>query len=147
MLWKMPGWCVDHLDWGFSRRGPDDGPASETWRLGQNTFCSRSLLNSFALSCWSVDMVAGFLLPRRVRRIEFLFHPWVGKIRWRRKWQPTLVFWPEKPHGQRSLGGYSPQRRKESLTRQLNTHTQQALEVGSQSPFMIPKDALDHPKQ
>ena len=27
---------------------------------------------------------------------------------WRRKWQPTPVFLPGKPHGQRSLAGYSP---------------------------------------
>ena len=23
------------------------------------------------------------------------FDPWVGKISWRRKWQPTLVFFPQ----------------------------------------------------
>ena len=28
--------------------------------------------------------------------------PWVGKIPWRRKWQPTPVFLPRKFHGQRS---------------------------------------------
>ena len=27
---------------------------------------------------------------------------------WRRKWQPTSVFWPGKSHGQRSLAGYNP---------------------------------------
>ena len=37
------------------------------------------------------------------------FNPWVGKIPWRRKWQPTPVSWPEKSHGQRSQAGYSPQ--------------------------------------
>ena len=36
------------------------------------------------------------------------FDPWVGKIPWRRKWQPTLVFLPRKPHGQKSLVGCSP---------------------------------------
>ena len=30
------------------------------------------------------------------------FDPWVGKIPWSRKWQPTVVFLPEKFHGQRS---------------------------------------------
>ena len=30
-------------------------------------------------------------------------YPWVGKIPWRRKWQPTPVFLPGEPHGQRSL--------------------------------------------
>ena len=32
---------------------------------------------------------------------------------WSRKWQPTLVFWPGKLHGQRSLAGCSPWGRKE----------------------------------
>ena len=35
-------------------------------------------------------------------------------IPWRRKRQPTLMFLPEKPHGQRSLVGYSPCGHKES---------------------------------
>ena len=33
------------------------------------------------------------------------FHPWVGKILWRREWQPTPVFLPGGSHGQRSLAG------------------------------------------
>ena len=44
------------------------------------------------------------------------FNPWVGKIPWRRKWQPTPVFLPGKSPGQRSLAGYSPQGRKDSDT-------------------------------
>ena len=36
------------------------------------------------------------------------FNPWVRKIPWRRKWQPTPVFLPGESHAQRSLGGYSP---------------------------------------
>ena len=32
--------------------------------------------------------------------------PWVGKIPWRREWQPTLVFLPGEVHGQRSLVDY-----------------------------------------
>ena len=34
------------------------------------------------------------------------FHPWIKKIPWRRKCQPTPVFLPGKSHGQRSLAGY-----------------------------------------
>ena len=30
------------------------------------------------------------------------FDPWVRKIPWRRKWQPTPVSLPGKSHGQRS---------------------------------------------
>ena len=33
----------------------------------------------------------------------------VGKIPWRRAWQPTPVFLPGEHHGQRSLVGYSPE--------------------------------------
>jgi len=39
---------------------------------------------------------------------------WVEKIPWRRKWQLTPVFLPGKPHGRRSLAGYSPWGCKES---------------------------------
>ena len=44
------------------------------------------------------------------------FDPWVGKIPWRRKWQPTPVLLPGKSHGQRSLIDYSPWGCKESDT-------------------------------
>ena len=40
------------------------------------------------------------------------FDPWVRKSPWRRQWQPTPVFLPEKSHRQRSLAGYSPWGRK-----------------------------------
>ena len=36
------------------------------------------------------------------------FNPWVGKISWKRKWQPTPIFFPRKSHGWRNLVGYSP---------------------------------------
>ena len=35
------------------------------------------------------------------------FNPWVRKIAWRRKWQPTPVFLPGESHGQRSLVAFS----------------------------------------
>ena len=61
--------------------------------------------------------------PANARGYRFYF--WVRKIAWRRKWQPTLVFLPEKFHGQRSLAGYSPQgHNKSDMTEQLNTHHQ-----------------------
>ena len=40
----------------------------------------------------------------------------VGKIPWRRAWQPTPVFLPGESHGQRTLAGYSPWGHKESGT-------------------------------
>ena len=41
------------------------------------------------------------------------FDPWVRKIPWRRKQQPTPVFLPRKSHEQRSLVGWSPWGHKE----------------------------------
>ena len=49
--------------------------------------------------------------------------PWVGKIPWRRKWQPTMLYLPQESHGQRSLVGYSPQGHKElDTTEWLSRH-------------------------
>ena len=51
--------------------------------------------------------------------------PWVGKILWRRKWQPTPVFLPGKYHGQRSLEGYTPWAHRDwDMTKQLSTISQ-----------------------
>ena len=53
------------------------------------------------------------------------FSPWVGKILWRRKWQPTTVFLSGKFHGQKSLVGYSPRGFKGlDTTERLSTLTQ-----------------------
>jgi len=46
------------------------------------------------------------------------FNSSVGKIPWRRKWQPTPVFLPRESHGQKSLVGYSIWNRKELDTTQ-----------------------------
>ena len=76
---------------------------------------------------WSLKMVilSNGLFPWRLSGKEFTcqygrhrFDPWVRNIPWRRKWQPTAVFLSGKPHGQRSLEGYSPWVTKESVTRQ-----------------------------
>ena len=44
------------------------------------------------------------------------FDPWVGKIPWRREWQPTPVFLPGESYEQRTRVGYSPWGLKESDT-------------------------------
>ena len=52
---------------------------------------------------------------------EIGFYPWVGKIPWRRAWQPTPVFfpgespWTEEPDELQSMGSkdYSPWGHKE----------------------------------
>ena len=55
------------------------------------------------------------------------FGPWVGKIPWRRKWQPAPVFLPGESHGQSSLAGYSPQGCTESdMTGRTHIHEHRA---------------------
>ena len=52
-----------------------------------------------------------------------MFNPWLGKIPWRRKWQPTPAFLSGKSHGQRGLVDHSSRGRKESdTTWRLNHH-------------------------
>jgi len=56
---------------------------------------------------------------RRCRRPGF--DPSVGKMSWRRKWQPTPIFLPGESHGWRSLGGATVHRVAElDMTEQLN---------------------------
>ena len=51
------------------------------------------------------------------------FDPWVRKIVWSRKWQPTPVFLLGKSHGWGKLIGYSPLGHKESdMTKQFHFH-------------------------
>ena len=40
------------------------------------------------------------------------FDPWVRKIPWSRKWQPTPALLLGKSHGQRSVVSYNPQGHK-----------------------------------
>ena len=47
-----------------------------------------------------------FLQCRRCERCRF--DPRVGKISWRRAWQPSPVFLPGESHRQRNLVGYRP---------------------------------------
>ena len=62
------------------------------WHSGKESACQ----------CW------------RLRRCRF--NPWVRKIPWSRKWQPTPLLLPGESHGQRILVGYSLECCKESDT-------------------------------
>ena len=95
----------------------------EWWEQKQ---CQKMLVPLLSKNFWAISPLSplcglpgGTCQCRRCKRHRF--NPWVGKIPWRRKWQPTPVFLPGKSHGQRSLVGYSPWGRKESAW--LSTHT------------------------
>ena len=57
------------------------------------------------------------------------FDPWLGKIPWGRKWQPTPVFLPGKFHRQRSLAGYSPWGHRESDTTEQLSRPQEVSRI------------------
>ena len=62
--------------------------------------------------------------PANAGDMRLGFDSCAGKIPWKRNWQPTPVFLPEKFRGLRSLVGYSPWDRKESnTTEHAHTHT------------------------
>ena len=72
---------------------------------------------------------------RRCKRCGF--DPWVGKIPWSRKWQPTPVFLPGKLHGQRSLVVYSPWGCKElHMTECAHTHTFTHIHIYGKVTFL-----------
>ena len=69
--------------------------------------------------------------------------PWVGKIPWRRKWQPSLVFLPGESRGQGSLAGYSPWGRKGlDTTEWLSTHAWPQVLVGEGGHTSLHLDLL-----
>ena len=62
-------------------------------------------------------------LPANAGEKRCRFDPWVWKIPWRRKWQPTPVLFAGKSHGWRSLVGYSPWGHRElDTSKQFHFH-------------------------
>ena len=77
------------------------------------------------------------------------FDPWVGKIPWRRKWQPAPVFLPGKSHRQRSPVGYRPWGHKEwDMTQRLNNKNMTGNWLNPSlrnHEFRIPTMGPEHP--
>ena len=73
-------------------------------------------MSELKFRCFHLGAVGNNLWHKRCS-----FGCWVGKIPWRRKWQPTPVFLPGKFHGQRNLVEYSPWVPKSQT--QLGMHT------------------------
>ena len=69
-----------------------------------------------------ISLVAQTVNKLPAMQDTWLQDPWVGKIPWRRKWQPTPVFLPGESHGQRSLAGYSMGGRTQSDTTKATQH-------------------------
>ena len=94
LLWDLP-WCTSHSDLIVIQEK-----------------------NCFVLSCLyggGFPGASGIKNPPEIQETWIRgTNPWVGKIPWRRKWQPTPVFLPGESHGQRSLVDYNPKGHKES---------------------------------
>ena len=65
----------------------------------------------------------GFPGGQMVKNLSAMWETWIGKIPWRKAWQPTLIFLPGEPRGQRTLAA-TVHRIANSRTRmkQLNRH-------------------------
>ena len=70
---------------------------------------------------------------RRCKRCQC--NPWVRKLPWRRKWQPTPVFFLGKFHEQRSLVGYSPWGHKDLDTTE-HTHIHLSIRPSIHPSFL-----------
>ena len=82
---------------------------------------SNTIINSKYLETVNVLCFPGGSVGEELPAIqETWVRSWVGKMLWRREWQPNPAFLPGDFHGQRSLAGYSPWDHKESdMTKQL----------------------------
>ena len=66
------------------------------------------------------------------------FNPWVRKIPWSRKWQPTPAFLLGESHEQRTLAGYSPCDHEEShMTEQTQIPMGKIFLVGDPGPPLL----------
>ena len=100
MLTEMTAWTTEKESLGIFWFSPEMSPQhinlpSAPYGLEDHDLQSRL--------CWWIRWWRIRLQFRSLR-----FDPWVGKIPWRRKWQPTPALLPGESHGQRNLAGYSP---------------------------------------
>ena len=92
-------------------------PGANTW-FWDRTLCATEIIARVPFAFFQLPHVLSWASqvalmvknpPAKCRRHKWRgFHPWVGKIPWRRAWQPTPVFLPKESHEQRSLAGCGP---------------------------------------
>ena len=137
-----PGWCHSFpAHWYFlsHRASARLEPSCATAHNPRDTWSAASFFTKTHLRLPSTPFPGGRVVKNsacQCRRCGF--HPWVGKISWRKKWQPSPVFLLGKSHGQRSPGGYRPWGPKEWDTAEwTHTHTcnHTLQRVGSRENF------------
>ena len=77
----------------------------------RNRLCQALMQLYHTSMAWFSWWLSRLRIRLQCRRLGF--DPWVGKIPWKKEWQPTPVCLPGESHGERSLVGYSPRGGKE----------------------------------
>ena len=94
--WAILGWCIL-----LPFKGSTLGSTAE--------FTLYKIPSSSIINTGFPGGASGKQLACQCRRHKRCgFNPWVGKIPWRKAWQPTAVFLPGESHGKRSLAGSGP---------------------------------------
>ena len=106
------------------------GKSNDTFYVSSLIYISILKIVGFPSSSAGKETACQFRRHNRHR-----FGPWVRKISWRRKWQPTTVFLPREFYGQTSLAGYSPWDHKELGTTE-RPRTDQNCQVQRRDNFM-----------
>ena len=114
---------------------PMQGPHSYFTHTSPTAVCL-TLINSASGTQRASQVCAGKESSCQCRRHKRLrFNPWVGKIPWRRVWQPTPVFLPGESQRQRSSVGYSPENHTELHTTEVTQHNNHFIAI----TFIAPK--------
>ena len=102
-LEQPPPWSISsHQHWGKALHQQKDYDSLKA-QMSISIFLAKRYFFHWGFSGDSSGKEPAY----KCRRLErHRFNPWVRKIPWGRKWQPTPVFVPGKSQGQTNLAGY-----------------------------------------